>query len=148
MAEERPAHKRVLRLYQDDDVVVTSAYFITAEGRRYPVSELMYLVEAKGAPHSGILVSLATAATTAIGVIAAAAIAQSSTPLAVGGMAVIVPTGAALICAYRWPACNSLRARYHGADVELYRGRDREIFGRIARALIRARELNRQTANG
>jgi hypothetical protein len=146
MAEDRPAQKRVVRLYQDDDVMVTSALFITAEGHRYRVSDLVCLVAAKGAPHAGILVSLATAATTAIGVIAVAAVTHSSAPLAIGGMAVVVPAGAALICAYRWPPSNSLRARYHGADVELYSSRDQVIFGKIARALIRAREISGEAA--
>lgn len=141
MPEERSTKKRVIKLYQDDDVVVTSTYFVTAEGRRYRVTDLVCLVEAKGVPHSGILVSLASAATTAIGVITAAAVTHSSTPLAIGGMAVVVPAGAALVCAYLWPPCNSLRARYHGTEVELYRSRDQVIFGKIARALIRAREI-------
>jgi hypothetical protein len=146
MVEERPVQKRVVRLYQDKDVVVTTAHFVTAEGHRYRVADLVCLVEAKGAPHSGIVVSLATAATTAIGVIAAAAVAHSSTPLAIGGMAVVVPAGAALFCAYRWPPCNSLRARYHGTDVELYRSRDPVILGKIGRALIRAREMSGEVA--
>lgn len=148
MTGENPEQRRIVRLYQDNDVVVTSAWFVTAEGRRYPVAELGYLVEAKGEPHAGVLVSLATAATTAIGVIATAALAQSSTPLAVGGMAVVVPTAVAVFCAFRWPPSSSLRARYHGTDVELYRGRDQVILRKIARALIRAREMNGNVATG
>jgi hypothetical protein len=137
-----------VRLYQDDKVTVTTAWVVTAEGRRYPVAELGHLVEAKGTPHAGVLVSLVTAATTAIGVITAAALAHSSTPLAIGGMAVAVPAAAATFCAFRWPPRNSLRASYHGIDVELYCGSDESTFRKVARALIRAREMSGNVAAG
>jgi hypothetical protein len=148
MTDERPGQKRIVRLYQDDEVVVTSMWFVTAEGRRYPVAELDYLVEAKGEQHAGVLVSLITAATTAVGVIATAALAESSTPLAVGGLAVVVPAVAAMFCAYRWPPKNSLRANFRGAVVELYRGRDQSTFHKIARAVIRAREMSGSVVAG
>jgi hypothetical protein len=144
MNQMQPAQSRSTRLYQDESVTVTSTWFVSPHGGRYKVADLVCLVEARGAPHAGILVSLATAATTAVGVIAAAMVAESSVPLAVGGVAVLVPTAAALFCAYRWPPTNSLRARYHGFDVELFSSRDETRFHKISRAVIRARELGRE----
>ncbi|GAA1026993.1 hypothetical protein GCM10009557_06650 [Virgisporangium ochraceum] len=95
-----------------------------------------------------MLVSLVTAATTGIGVIAVAALAQSSAPLAIGGMAVVVPAAAATFCAFRWPPRYSLRASYRGVDVELYCGNDESTIRKVARALIRAREMSGKVAAG
>jgi hypothetical protein len=139
--QKQPSSSRGVRLYQDEQVTVTSSWFVSADGGRYRVADLACLVEAREAPHAGVLVSLATAATTAIGVIAAAILAQSSTPLVIGVIAVVVPAGAALVCAYLWPPVNSLRARYHGFDVQLFQSRDETTFRKVARALLRAREI-------
>jgi hypothetical protein len=148
MNQMQEPRKHSVLLYRDGNVTVTTTWFVSATGGRYRVDELACLVEARGAPHTGVVVSLATAATTALGVIASAVLAGSSIPLTVGGFAVLVPVGIAVLCAYRWPPSSSLRARYHGFDVELFHSRDVTLFRKVSRALVRAQEINQAGLTG
>jgi hypothetical protein len=144
MNQMRPAPNRIVRLYQDDDVSVTSNWFVSADGGRYRVSELAYLMIVKGTIHAGVHVSLAIAMVTALVISVMATATRSPVALGFGAPAVVVPIVAAAICARRWPPCDSLRARYHGFEVELFRSRDKTVFSKVARAVTRACEIDRE----
>ena len=146
MNQMQPTPHRIVRIYHDDEITVTNVWVVSASGARYRIADLTSLVEVRGGLHAGVFVSLAISAATALMVIVAATLSNSLVPMGIGGVAILIPLCAAATCAYRWPPSHCLRARYHGFDVQLFCTRDAALFRKVARALIRAQEVNQRLA--
>ena len=146
-APEAARRQAPIDLYREPGVRITSEAFIVA-GRRFFISELTQLRTARG-PHDPLTVR---AVVVTAAVLAGIGIAlgytgdlyelPATTYLALG-LAAFLPVALAAV-GHRWrPPAYELWGRYRGSMVLLFSSDQERQFGRVTRALVRAREAAR-----
>jgi hypothetical protein len=128
------------RIFLDQyDVVITDRY-ISTNRRRYELLALSQIVHSRGSLHEGVLVGLVIALVGAL--VTVPILVAYPTPATVAStlLGLVVPAAVAVFCQFRWPPRMALFAQHRGFPVLLFESRDETAFGRVRRALTRARE--------
>lgn len=132
-----------------EEICVTETWCVV-NGSRYPIEELNLLGVTRGtrdALHARKIVWVVAVAVALLLVIVAIRSgwtrqAWPAVAVAVVGTAAITAIPAALGRVLRRPY--EIWAEFHGAEVRLFATEDREQYGQVARALVRARESHGQ----
>jgi len=125
--------------YRQNGTTITSRY-VTTPDARYPMRELTRFAQSQREAGSGLMVGLITAAVELVIVLPTLTILNPSIGFALIVPALVVPFLAAHFYGKRRPAVLELLANHRGQQVTLFATSDQQLFGQVARALMRAAE--------
>jgi hypothetical protein len=146
----RPPEDRIARyepgehrtFYRDGGVWITDRW-MTIHDRRYQVGSLNNL-RAVREPADSVAASVGMACAVAVAVAAFVVLAGDPILLLGSPLLAAVPVGIAIVAWRLRRRSYVLYADYNGREVQVLRGPDQRRFNQICRALVRAREYDRE----
>jgi Family of unknown function (DUF6232) len=125
--------------YRHNGTTITSRSFTTPNAR-YQMRDLTRFAQSQREAESGLMIGLITAAIELVIVLPTMTILSRSIGFALIVPALVVPFLAAYFYGKRRPPMLELLAHHRGQQVTLFTTSDQQLFGQVARALMRAAE--------
>jgi hypothetical protein len=132
-------HRPEIHYYRFDGTVVTSRYFANAAAR-YRIRDLTGFAQSQRPAESRTRVGLLTAAVECVILMPVLVILRPALGIPLVAAAMLVPVGAGYLHGRRRPPVLELIAYHRGQPVMLFASTNRQQFGQVARAVVRAIE--------
>lgn len=132
-------HRPEFHYYRLDGIVVTSRYFVNPAAR-YRIRDLTRVAQSQRPAESGARIGLLTAAVECVILLPALLALRPAVGIPLLVPATLVPVAAGYLHGRRRPPVLELIACHRGQPVTLFASTNRQRFGQVARAVVRALE--------